>query len=418
VTNGQTERRPKTVYVEPAYPSCLVTSLDCRYYRELFEKNGYTVVDNARKASVILLSMCTGEREAQKLSARLLNRHLRGGRNGARLVIGGCITPSEKQDLLDRIGCVVFRPGEEQHLAQALGLQSFFPMSGASDSGAARETCPMGRRWSAIRRGTEVVRRAAAAIRLPAAAALQRLLAVTNTYSRNSCIIRVSSGCMGTCTYCVERHARGKLRSRPLSVIVEEVRRRRAEGFDHFSLVADDVGYYGQDLGISFCHLVDALLGVDTELTLSLRCLNPRCLIEHLDEFLPIIVPGRITDIETPVQSGNNRILALMGRGHTIEAFFDALDRILATDPAIAFKTHAIVGFADETDEEFRDTVRIASRVPIENWNVTYYTANPQAASSSYPNSVSQAGMRARHRWLRWGIVKSFVRRSFTRRGF
>jgi tRNA A37 methylthiotransferase MiaB len=362
--------------------------------------------------------MCSGEKLALALSAALFARHRRRALRNTHVIIAGCMTDTEKQmyDVLSNGN--VFKIGEESLLAKKLKLEKYFPVSGLSDSAEARKACAKAPQWAAIRIAAEIVYYLADLIRLPVTGILRRFLAVTSTYSSKSRIIRVSSGCLGKCTYCTERKARGALRSRPINVIIDEIRKTRAKGTRHFSFVSDDLGVYGKDIGVSFVDLIRAALFAGEDLTFSLRSLNARRLIEHIKEFSSILIPGRITDIEVPVQSGNNRILGLMKREHTIEPFFDAVWKILSRDPSIAFKIHIITGFPGETEKEFDDTIAIASRIPVDNWNITCYSPCAESESSEFEGQVSKKTMNARNRRLKLAIAWSFVKRALRHRGY
>jgi len=408
----------KTVYIEAAFKGCFSASLDCNYYKELFVRNGYTVVSDPHKAVVILLAMCTGENKAYALSTGLFNRLIKQRREGAQIIIGGCLTASEKKDCIKNKGCFSFIPGEEESLARYLNFETFFTNDNIRDNLDVHDACLSTKKWIAVRKVLAGFRCICGALRLPASALIGRILNVTRTYSEKSCVIRVSKGCSGKCTYCVERSARGPLHSRPIARIVAEIEERLRLGYNHFTIVSDDVGYYGLDIGSNFCELIKAVLSAGDDFTLSIRSLNPKCLIERINEFSNLIIPGRITDIESPVQAGNNRILAKMGRGHTREEYINAFKMILAKDPNISIKTHIIIGFADETREEFNDTVQLTELIPIEKCDITYYTVNPGTVSSAYNNCVSLNEMKRRHRMFIYAMTKSFARRLFLEKGF
>jgi len=406
----------KNFYIETAPKFCFSMSLDCNYYRELFLNNGYTLVTDPKKASVILLAMCTGERQAQRLSSSLFNRLKKHQKQGTEVVIGGCLTPSERNYFIQK-GFFAFTTEETKLLSEHLNFTVFFPNSHIKDNLDIYQACPDTPKWVTVRALTKSFRNLSNYLKLPFSGVIDRFLNVTRTYEKNSCIIRVSKGCAGRCTYCTEREARGTLQSHPIDTIINEIKERLALGYNHFTLVADDLGFYGLDIGLNFCDLLKSILSLDDHFTLTLRCLNPKCLIKNIDDFVNIIVPGRITDIESPVQSGNNRILLKMGRGHRIEEYIEAFKRILKKDPHIAIKTHIIIGFADETEAEFNDTVNLANHIPIDKCNITYYTVNPGTPAGSFNNCVSQKEKISRHIKFMFVLFKSYLKRSLIKSG-
>ena len=401
----------KSVYIEAAFKGCFNASLDCNYFKKLFEKNGYAIVKNPAGATVILLVMCTGEENAYRLSSRLFERFKRYRKKGIEVIVGGCIKKSEREDFIKMHGYFSFVPGQENLLAEHLDFEEFFTKDKIKDNVDIYEASTSAKKWIVLRELMRYIKKISDILRCPVSNTIGRFLKVTSAYSKKACVIRVARGCRGKCTYCTIRSVRGLLVSRPVGVIVNEVVERIGEGYNHFTIVADDVGYYGVDIGLDFCDLVKALLEIDGSFTISLRALNPKCLIKFIDKFTDIIIPGRITDIESPVESGNNRILDKMNRGYTREEYIDALNRILDKDPGIAFKTHFIMGFADETDKEFNDTLELIKEVPMEKCDITYYTAERGAPSYGFNNCVSKKEMVRRGRKVVMAMAKSFLMR-------
>ena len=406
----------KSLYIETAFKGCFNISLDCNYYKELFLQNSYFIVKTPKKASVILLAMCTGESHAQRLSTSLFNRLKKYKERGAEVVIGGCITTLEKKEFTQK-GYFAFTTEESKLLSEHLNLKVFLPNSNIRDSLDIHQACLDTKKWIAVRTLAKIFRDLSSSLKLPFSGVIGRFLNVTRAYEQNSCIIRVSKGCAGKCTYCTEREARGALQSRPIETIINEIKEKLGMSYNHFTLVSDDLGFYGLDIRLNFCDLLKSILSLNGNFTLTLRCLNPQCLIKNIDEFVKIIVPGRITDIESPVQSGNNRILSKMGRGYRIEGYIQAFKRILEKDPRIAIKTHIIVGFADETEAEFNDTISLVNNIPIDKCNITYYTVNTGTPASLFDNRVSQKEKISRHRKLVFALLKSYLRRSLKKSG-
>ena len=106
-----------------------------------------------------------------------------------------------------------------------------------------------------------------------------------------------------------------------------------------------------------------------------------------------------------------------MGRGYKVEGFIQAFKRILDKDPQIAIKTHIIIGFADETEAEFNDTINLINSIPIDKCNITYYTVNPGTPASLFDNPVTQKEKISRHRKLVFVLFKSYLKRSLKKSG-
>lgn len=171
--------------------------------------------------------------------------------------------------------------------------------------------------------------------------------------------VDIMYGCNKFCTYCIVPYTRGKERSRRMGDIMREVKQLIANGGKEVILLGQNVNAYGKDLGMEdgFTDLLIeiAKLGIDRIrfYSSSPRDYNESTIQAMLD--YPNIMPA----LHLPVQSGSNSVLRRMARGYTIEEYKEVFDRLKAKIPNITFTTDLIVGFPQETEEEFNDTVKL-----------------------------------------------------------
>lgn len=201
--------------------------------------------------------------------------------------------------------------------------------------------------------------------------------------------LRVSYGCVSNCAYCSIRKATGKLKSKTLDACAGEYRRLLGQGWKDFVILADDVGAYGLDIRSSFAELLRRLSEEDAGRPVGwqLRELHPNWAVKYRDEILTHVSSGKVNHILCPVQSGSPKILKLMNR------FGDA-DKV--RDTLIEFRkaglrrldSHMIVGFPQETEEDFRASVEMAKAVRFDHVNVFPFWAGYGTIASKMDGQV------------------------------
>ena len=208
----------------------------------------------------------------------------------------------------------------------------------------------------------------------------------------------VSRGCSGKCTFCGVPFAVGPLKSLPLETIVNNFKAILDQGNRVISLVATDVGAYGQDCGLSVVDLLKRLFSFEEKFQLIINDLNPRWLIKYVDELIPLFAGNadKIDYILMPIQSGSEKILALMKREHTAADVEKHLEGLKKAVPGIQIGTHVLVGFPGETEEDFTATVNFLKDVEFYYLKVFKYDDRPRIASAQLPDKVPENVKRRR----------------------
>jgi tRNA A37 methylthiotransferase MiaB len=221
-----------------------------------------------------------------------------------------------------------------------------------------------------------------------------------NVHNDKSYCIKICTGCLGSCSYCVIRFSRGKIKSKPIAKVMEEFRQGLDQGYRNFALIGTDLGDYGQDLGLDFTHLLAEMVAVPADFRLRLRNVNPRGIINSFPRFYELLKSKKIIYLLSPVQSGNNRILELMNRGYNIEDFMDCVQKIRAACPHVVLQTQFIVGFPTESEDEFLGTKAVVDQGVFDYVDVFRYSdRSGTKAASLYPKVPEEAIMQ-RYRTL------------------
>ena len=184
------------------------------------------------------------------------------------------------------------------------------------------------------------------------------------SYKRDSNIkawVNIQYGCDKFCTYCIVPYTRGKQRSRRSCEILKEVEQLKAQGYKEITLLGQNVNAYGKEYEdeISFAELLRKVSDIGIE--------RVRFVTSHpwdfTDEMINAVAErdNIMPYIHLPLQSGSSRILKLMGRRYTKEEYIELYDKIKNTVPNCSITTDIIVGFPNETDSDFEETLEVVN---------------------------------------------------------
>lgn len=190
------------------------------------------------------------------------------------------------------------------------------------------------------------------------------VIEIGNLYKRDSkysAWVNIMYGCDKFCTYCIVPYTRGKQRSRKSADILEEIKNLKEQGYKEITLLGQNVNAYGKDLEkeITFAELLKKVSEIGIE--------RIRFVTSHpwdfTDEMIEIIAKydNIMPYIHLPLQSGSDRILRLMGRRYTKEEYLNLFNKIKNKVKNVAITTDIIVGFPDETDEDFEETLKVVN---------------------------------------------------------
>lgn len=179
--------------------------------------------------------------------------------------------------------------------------------------------------------------------------------------------VNIMYGCDKFCTYCIVPYTRGKERSRRPEDIIQEIRHLAAQGYKEITLLGQNVNAYGKDftdLDYRFGDLMDDLNKIDVA-RIRFMTSHPRDFDDHLIEVLA--KGGNLVEhIHLPVQSGSSDILKIMARKYTREHYLELVRKIKTAIPNASLSTDIIVGFPNETDEQFEETLSLYKEVGFE----------------------------------------------------
>lgn len=210
-------------------------------------------------------------------------------------------------------------------------------------------------------------------------------------YKRDSEIkawVNIQYGCDKFCTYCIVPYTRGKQRSRKSSEILKEVQELKDKGYKEITLLGQNVNAYGKELKdeLSFAELLKAVSDIGIP--------RVRFVTSHpwdfTDEMIDVIAQrdNIMPYIHLPLQSGSSRILKLMGRRYTKEEYIELYDKIRNTVPNCSITTDIIVGFPNETDEDFEETLNVVNHCKYDSAFTFIYSPREGTPAAKMPDAI------------------------------
>ncbi|KAG2519691.1 hypothetical protein JM18_006832 [Phytophthora kernoviae] len=192
-------------------------------------------------------------------------------------------------------------------------------------------------------------------------------------------IIPLSTGCLGACTYCKTRHARGKLGSYTPEAIVSRAQNVINEGVTELWLSSEDTGAYGIDINTDLPTLMRKLLEVVPDgVMLRVGMTNPPYILDHLDAVAEMLNHDRVYSfLHVPVQSGSDDVLLAMNREYTAGEFKRVADELLTKVPGLTLATDIICGFPSETEEHFDETMELVEKYRFHIMNISQFYPRP-----------------------------------------
>jgi len=331
---------------------------------------GLTQTDDPARADFLIMNTCSVREKAQEKVFSMLGewRLLKQRRPGVVIGVGGCVASQEGEAITDRAPFVdlVFGPQTLHRLPEMLGeLRSH---------------------------GRSVVD-----ISFPEIEKFDNLPAPRADGA--TAFVSIMEGCSKYCSFCVVPYTRGDEISRPFESVLDEVSVLAAQGVREVTLLGQNVNAYAGPMAdgaivdlATLIHHVARIPGVER---IRFTTSHP---LEFDDSLIEAYanVPQLARHLHLPVQSGSDRVLALMKRGYTSLEFKDKIRRLRAVSPGISVGSDFIVGFPGETERDFEATLALVRDLDIDQSFSFVYSRRPGTPAASLPDDVTDAEKHAR----------------------
>ena len=355
----------KTLYIETH--GCQMNEYDsARMADVLRESSGLTLVERPEEADVLLLNTCSIREKAQEKVFSQLGRWrpLKQDRPGVVIGVGGCVASQEGDAIRARAPYVdlVFGPQTLHRLPVML---------------AELDARPDGIRAPQVDVSFPQIEKFDC-LPMPRA-------------EGPTAFVSVMEGCSKYCTYCVVPYTRGEEVSRPFDDVIAEVAALAEQGVREVTLLGQNVNAYRvatHDGGnADLAELIRYVAAVDGIERIRFTTSHP---VEFSDALIAAFaeVPELVAQVHLPVQSGSDRILAAMKRGHTALEYKNKIRRLRRARPGISISSDFIVGFPDESETDFAATLALVDEIGFDGSFSFIYSRRPGTPASAYADDV------------------------------
>ncbi len=342
---------------------CQMNEYDSSRMIDLLRDKGAVPVATPEEADILLLNTCSIREKAQEKVFHQLGRWraLKDARPGVQIAVGGCVASQEGQAISTRAPYVdvVFGPQTLHKLPDMLEQK--------------------------VEKGAVVD------ISFPEIEKFDRL----PEPSVDGCqaFLSIMEGCSKYCTFCVVPYTRGEEVSRPMDDVLAEAVHLAEQGVREINLLGQNVNAYRglshDNQIIDLATLITYVSAIDGIDRIRFTTSHP---MEFSDSLIEIYqhVPALVSHLHLPVQSGSDRILAAMKRGHTAADYLRIINRLKAIRPGISLSSDFIVGFPGETQQDFEDTMNLIIEVGFDTSFSFIYSARPGTPAAELPDNTSE----------------------------
>lgn len=208
-----------------------------------------------------------------------------------------------------------------------------------------------------------------------------------------SAFVSIMEGCSKYCTFCVVPYTRGEEVSRPVADVMAEIVHLAQQGVREVNLLGQNVNAYRGDTAdgttIDLAELITYVAAIDGIDRIRFTTSHP---VEFSDALIEVYnqVPELVSHLHLPVQSGSDRILMAMKRGHTALEYKSKLRRIKKNRPNISFSSDFIIGFPGETDADFEATMKLIHDMDFDTSYSFIYSARPGTPAADFPDDTPE----------------------------
>ena len=304
-----------------------------RLARDMAEM-GYSKADSVEDADIVILNTCTVVETTEK---KMLARISELKKMGKEIIVTGCMAKVQPKRIEIRLPESLIVPPSDYHS---------FAKEVADRFGIAGPPVP-------LVQGTDA-------------------------------ILPIAQGCLGNCSYCITKFARGRLISYPQEELVNEFDSFIDTGCKEVLITAQDTACYGHDTGTDLPTLLRSMLRKDGDYRVRIGMMNPNHLDRILDGLVETMDDERVYRfLHIPVQSGSDDILRAMHRGYRENEFMELVDRLRSEIPDISIATDIITGFPGETESDHEKTIELVKDLHADTLNITRFSSRPGTEAAS-----------------------------------
>jgi tRNA-2-methylthio-N6-dimethylallyladenosine synthase len=342
---------------------CQMNQYDSERIAQVMSYMDYERTDCIESADLVLLNTCSVRDKAEQKVYSALGRwkELKEQRQDVIIGAGGCVAQQEGANLLKRV----------PHLDLVFGTHNIHKLPEMVEQVQASRARPV---EIAFYRDPSYMEDPHGRIHVEGAKAF----------------VTIMQGCNKVCSFCIVPHVRGREVSRPSASIIAEIESLAGQGVKEVMLLGQNVNSYGKTRPgeVSFAELLKCINAIPGLERIRFTTSHPQDLSQELIEAFATL-DKLCEHLHLPVQSGSDSVLLRMRRGYTRDEYLARIERLRDRCPNVALSTDIIVGFPDETDSEFANTLEMLKQVEYDEIFSFFYSPRPQTVSAKiYDDNV------------------------------
>jgi len=317
-----------------------------------FDKNGYELVDFNDEAEIVVLNTCTVTNQSDSKSKQAIKQAAKKHPNSM-LVVTGCMVNNHREKLEQAQANVTWFVDNEHK-------SSIFSLIDGHFKGEVNHPDHFDKN-------------------------LFDYLPANKTFHTRS-MIKIQDGCDNYCTFCIIPKVRGRATSRPVNEILDNIRQVIEFGYKEVVLTGVNIGRYNFE-DTNFEDLVEQILALPGDFRLRISSIEPEGFGEKL--FNLFAHPKLTPHLHLCLQSGSDKILLKMRRMYSLKGFMEIVEKVRSRYPDFNFTTDIIVGFPDETEEDFQESIDISQKIGFGHIHTFKYSVRKGTRAERMPEQVS-----------------------------
>ncbi len=338
---------------------CKVNQYESQAMAQRLEKNGFIICDSDEEADVYVINSCTVTAESDRKTRQSVRRFKKLHPESL-VVLTGCMPQAFPQvsEALDSADIVI--GNKSNHLLHDYIMQYI--------NGSGRIVAVDEHKSGEAFRGDTI----------------------SSFRERTRANVKIEDGCNRFCSYCIIPYARGRVRSKPLETLREEVSALEKNGFCEIVLVGINLSAYGTDIGSCLAEAVETAASFEGIKRVRLGSLEPDHITDEVISRLAA-VPEFCPQFHISLQSGCNKTLKKMNRHYSAEEYFALCEKLRSTFENTTLTTDVMVGFPNETQEDFAESLAFVRKVGFEKVHVFPYSRREGTPAAKMPEQVENA---------------------------
>ena len=347
----------KRVYVKTF--GCSTNIADSLVIKKVLAKSSYEIVEDYDASDVVVINSCTVKQNSE---TKFFKEIRRAKKDKKLIVAAGCVIEAQKElkDSKELEGLSIIGTAQLESIARVV------------------DNLLLGKRMVLLDKKDK-----------------NPLLIPYQKYNDAIAIVPVAEGCLGHCSYCKTKQARGTLLSYPIKDIACTIERFVSLDVKEIWLTSQDIGAYGIDKGSSIVELLESVSMIKGDFFIRIGMANPGHIKRYKTEICRIINENKnfFRFLHVPIQAGSDAVLKRMERDCTTKEFLEICDFFKRNIKDLTFSTDVITAFPLETDDDFKKTLDVIKEVRPNILNISRFWARPNTKAKRFKNHMPEVGI-------------------------